>query len=142
MAAPGDQPSVHQYADPFAPLGTGHRTPAWNPFSGDFREAVPARVRRGLVKARDGAGLELLLAQLQTERVRTREGSRGAGAAVRGARREDEQPGATGSAVSSLLDVDGPGGALLLAGLGAIAARGAAAVWTRRRQYAGGQREG
>lgn len=139
-AGPGDQPSVHQYSDPFAPLGTGHQTPAWSPFGRDFREAAPARVRRGLAKADDGATLELLLAQLQTERVRTRQGSDGAGTGGAGARREDDVPGATGSAVSSVLEVGGTVGALLLAGLGMIAAGGAAAVWARRRRYAAGPR--
>lgn len=139
LAEPGDQPSVHQYSDPFAPLGTGHRTPSWNPFSRDFREAVPPQVRRRLARAEDGAALELLLAQLQTERVRTGDGLRGEAAAAGGARREDEETGAAGSAVSSLLDVGGPGAVLLLAGLGAIAAGGAAAVWTRR-HYAPGPR--
>jgi hypothetical protein len=147
IAGPGDQPSVHQYSDPFAPLGTGHRTPAWNPFSRDFREAAPAQVRRRLASAEDGATLELLLAQLQTERVRTHRGpgaagarqrrgdGPGAGIAFAGGPREDDEPGAAGSAVGSVLDVGGPEGALLLAGLAAVAAGGAAAVWARRRQY-------
>lgn len=139
-AAPPDQPSVHQYSDPFAPLGTGHQTPAWNPFDRDFREAAPARVRRRLAKAEDAATFELLLAQLQTERVRTRQGSDAADTSGGRARTEDDEPGATGSAASSVFEVGGTAGALLLAGLGMIAAGGAVAVWARRRQYTAGPR--
>jgi hypothetical protein len=144
-AAPGDQPSVHQYSDPFAPLGTGHRTPAWNPFGREFREAAPTQVRRRLAKTEDGAALDLLLAQLQTERVRTQQegsesGADGAGAAGASAPREGDEPDAAGSAVSSVVDGGGPGGVLLLAGLGAVAAAGLAAVWGRRRHYAAAPR--
>jgi hypothetical protein len=121
--------------------GHGPPDPAWNPFSRDFREAAPAQVRHRLAKTEEGAALELLLAQLQTERVRTQQGgSDGVGAAGDRTPREGDEPGATGSAVNSVLDGGDPGGVLLLAGLGGIAAAGAGAVWARRRRYAAAPR--
>jgi hypothetical protein len=139
VAAQGDQPAVDQYTDPFAPLATGRRAPAWNPFSRDFAARVPAPLRRRLARLDDGAALEMLLAQLGTERVRTGAGppvsrsDRPSARASREGRAEDPRPGALSAAVRSISDGGGPHGLLLTAGVLAVTAGGLAAAWMRPR---------
>ncbi|MGH2743320.1 MAG: hypothetical protein ACRDN8_12740 [Thermoleophilaceae bacterium] len=131
-----DQPAIEQYTDPFAPLGTGRRAPAWNPFSPDFGARVPERVRR-LARVEGGPTLEMLLAQLETERARTgrRRSTAGPTGAPRGvAAGKVEQPTLLSSAASAVFDGGSPRGALLVVGLTAVAASGAVAVWARRRR--------
>jgi hypothetical protein len=133
-AAPGDEPAIEQYSDPFGPLGTGRRTPAWNPFTRDFGVAPPEPLRRRLADIEDGATLQLLLAQLETERARTGGALPAARGAGGGAGSEGEEPGALGSAVGSVVDGGRPAGALLVSGLVALAAGATAAAWARRRR--------
>jgi hypothetical protein len=137
VAAQGDRPAIDQYTDPFAPLATGRRAPAWNPFSPDFAAGVPARLRRRLARLDEGPALEMLLAQLDTERVRTGAGQplsrsgRPLPSTARGRRAEDPQPGALSSVARSISDGSG---ALLSAALVAVTAGGLAAAGMRRRQ--------
>lgn len=130
-AAPEDQPAVDQYTDPFGPLGTGKRTPAWDPFSADFSGSVPAGLRRRLVRTGDGAALGLLLAQVETERARTRRESEGQPAAgeAGGTLSRGGERGALASAGNALFGGDSRG-PLLIAGLVLIAV---AATLAKRR---------
>jgi hypothetical protein len=138
VAAQGDRPAIDQYTDPFAPLATGRRAPAWNPFSRDFAAGVPARLRRQLARVDEGPALEMLLAQLRTEQARTGVGEplsrsgRSSSRTARGGRAED--PGVVSSAARSISDGAGAHGALLFAGLVAVTAGGLAAAWMRRRE--------
>ncbi len=138
VAAPEDLPAVDQYSDPFGPLGTGKRTPAWDPFSDDFAGQVPAGLRRRLARTEGGAALELLLAQVETDRVRTRRGGSPISVEGEGTSPLGSERGALASAATALFDGDSQG-LLLIAGLVLIAAGGIALRLTSRPRAVGGQ---
>jgi len=161
--AQSDEPATEQYSDPFAKLGTGRQAPDWNPYSRDFGAPIPERVRRRLERVEDGPALQMLLAQVETERARTggaapasparRRATPGAGAqesapprssapAQRARPRvvteEDEEPGIVAATVSSVFARGGPEGLLLTVALVAIAVGGVGVARTLRgRQRAG-----
>lgn len=131
-AAPGDQPAVDQYADPFGPLPTRERPASLDPLSGDLGTPSPRLLRElAQVDESDRGPLATLVTQVNAAMRRVRETAVPVAATASPPAEHDSN--VLDAPAASFFDLGGPGPWIIAAAaaLAAVAAVRARAIHTR-----------